>query len=331
MVKAKVVFIAHVDTEFKDVFVENCPSNMEVVRAFSNPKATEKEVADEFGSEQLRDADFLVLFCRWRVPEEAVRGARRLKFIQTLGQGTEHIPVRIASEMGIPVSNSGGGNAISVAEHTVLLMLATLKNLLQGVEAIRQDKFTKDMDRRSFHHLYEKTVGIIGLGTIGRLVAKLVNGFGVNVIFFDPADIPQSVVTDCHARRVSLEELLSISDVVSLHVPLLKSTKGMLRWEQLSMMKPSAVFINTSRGDLVDELALIRALREKVIAGAGLDVFDQEPPSRDNPLLNMENVVPTPHIAGMSSENWVFRVKNCWENLQRVWNGEKPQSLVTHW
>ncbi len=324
MAKAKVVFIAHVDTEFKDTFVENCPSNMEVARAFSNPKATQEEAAEVFGSRELRDADFLVLFCRWRIPEEAIRGTRRLKFIQTLGQGTEHIPVRLASEMGIPVSNSGGGNAISVAEHTVLLMLATLKNLLQGVEAIRQGKFTKDMDRRSFHHLYEKTVGIIGLGTIGRLVAKLVNGFGANVIFFDPADIPQSIVTDCHARRVTLEELLSTSDVVSLHVPLLKSTKGMLRWEQLSMMKPSAIFINTSRGDLVDEPALIRALREKIIAGAGLDVFDQEPPSRDNPLLNMENVVPTPHIAGMSSENWAFRVKNCWENLQRYGMAKNP-------
>ena len=226
MDKAKVVFIAHVDTEFKNAFIENCPSNMEVVRAFSNPKATQEDVAEIFGSEELRNADFLVLFCRWRIPEEAIRGARRLKFIQTLGQGTEHIPVRVASELGIPVSNSGGGNAISVAEHTVLLMLATLKNLLRGVEAIRQGKFTKDMDRGSFHHLYEKTVGIIGLGTIGRLVAKLVNGFGANVIFFDPADIPQSVIADCHARRVSLEELLSTSDVVSLHVPLLEEHEG---------------------------------------------------------------------------------------------------------
>ena len=328
MVRGKVVFIAFVEPDFRDTFLAECPSNLEVVMALADPDASEKEIAKAFGSEELREADFLVLFGRWRVPDEAVRGARHLKLIQTLGQGTDHIPVRLASELGIPVANSGGSNAISVAEHTVLLMLASLRNLLPSIEALRRGKFTTHMDRRSFHQLYEKTVGIVGLGTIGRLVAQRVHALGGKVIFFDKADIPQSIITGCQARQVSLEDLLATADIVTLHVPLLENTQQMIGWEQLRMMKPSAILINTSRGPAVDESALIRALREKMIAGAGIDVFDPEPPGRKNPLLRMDTVVATPHIAGVALENWMFRVRTCWNNLQRVWEGKEPQNVV---
>ena len=328
MVRGKVVFIAFVEPDFRDTFLAECPSNLEVVMALANPKASEKQIAEAFGSEQLRDADFLVLFGRWRVPDEAVLRAKHLKLIQTLGQGTDHIPVRLASELGIPVANSGGSNAISVAEHTVLLMLASLRNLLPSVETLRRGKFTTDVDRRSYHQLYEKTVGIVGLGTIGRLVAKRVHAFGGKVIFFDKTVIPQSMITDCQACPASLEELLSTADIVTLHVPLLEGTHKMIRWEQLTMMKPSAVLINTSRGGAIDEAALIRALHEKIIAGAGIDVFEPEPPGRENPLLRMDNVVATPHIAGVALENWMFRVRTCWGNLQRVWEGKEPQNVV---
>jgi phosphoglycerate dehydrogenase-like enzyme len=191
MVRGKVVFIAFVEPDFRDTFLAECPSNLEVVMALADPNASQKKIDEAFASEQLRNADFLVLFGRWRVPDEALRGARHLKLIQTLGQGTDHIPVRLASELGISVANSGGSNAVSVAEHTVLLILAALRNLLPSVEVLRQGKFTTAVDRRTYHHLYEKTVGIVGLGTIGRLVAKRVHAFGGKVIFFDKADIPQ--------------------------------------------------------------------------------------------------------------------------------------------
>jgi phosphoglycerate dehydrogenase-like enzyme len=329
LAKGKVVFITHEEPGLRDVFIAEAPCNLEVVLSLANPNASEQEVNAAFGSELLQDADFLVLYCRWRVPDQVIRRARRLKLIQTMGQGTDHIPVQLASELGIPVANSGGANAVAVAEHSVLLMLATLRNLLPSVEALRQGKFAKDMDRRYFHQLHGKTVGIVGFGCVGKRVAKLLNGFGANVIFFDNADIPQSIFTELRARRVSLEELLSSSDIVSLHIPLLESTRGLIGGRELRMMKPSAVLINTSRGRVIDEAALIQVLRDKNIAGAGLDVYEQEPPSPGNPLLKADNVVATPHIGGEAWETWPARIIRCWENLLRVWEGKEPYNVVS--
>lgn len=321
MAQGKVVFFARVEPESQDTFIAAAPSNLQVVVA--DPDAGEEELA-----EQVQDADFLVTYRGGRVPDQVVQRAKRLKLIQDMGQGTDHIPERLASELGITVANSGGANAIAVAEHTVLLMLATYRNLLTSVDALRHGKFDTDMDRRYFHQLYKKTVGIVGLGNIGRWVAKLVRSFEANVVFYDTADIPQSTIANFQARQVSLEELLSSADVVTLHLPLLESTQGMIGWEQLTMMRPSAILINTSRGGVVDEAALIRALREKKIASAGIDVFEQEPPSLDNPLLHMDNVVATPHLGGIVQENWVDSVKSTWENLLRVWEGKKPYNVV---
>jgi phosphoglycerate dehydrogenase-like enzyme len=128
---------------------------------------------------------------------------------------------------------------------------------------------------------------------------------------------------------VELEELLRESDIVTLHVPLLNSTRGFIGWDQLCTMKPSAVLINTSRGPVIDEAALIQALEEKKIAGAGLDVFAEEPPKLNNPLLHMENVMTTPHIGGFSIENVVLRVDFMYQNMNRVWQGEPPKNVVS--
>jgi len=321
MAQGKVVFFARVELESQEMFIAMAPFNLRVVVA--DLDAGEEELA-----EHIQDADFLVTYRGGRVPDQVIRRAKRLKLIQDMGQGTDHIPERLASELGIPVANSGGANAIAVAEHTVLLLLATYRNLLTSVDALRHGKFDTDMDRKYFHQLYKKTVGIIGFGNIGRWVAKLVRSFETNVIFYDAADIPESTTAAFQARRVNLEELLPSADVVTLHLPLLKSTRGMIGWEQLTMMRPSAILINTSRGGVVDEAALIRALREKKIAGVGIDVFEHEPPSLDNLLLRMENVVATPHIGGIVQENWVDSVKSTWENVLRVWEGEKPHNIV---
>ena len=321
MAQGKVVFFARVEPESQEMFIAMAPSNLRVVVA--DPDAGEEQLA-----EHIQDADFLVTYRGGRVTDQVIRRAKSLKLIQDMGQGTDHIPERLASELGIPVANSGGANAIAVAEHTVLLILATYRNLLTSVDALRHGKFDTDMDRRYFHQLYKKTVGIVGFGNIGRWVAKLVCSFEANVIFYDTTDIPQSTTAAFQARRVNLEELLPSADVVTLHLPLLKNTRGMIGWKQLTMMRPSAILINTSRGSVVDEAALIRALREKKIAGVGIDVFEHEPPSLDNPLLHMENVVATPHLGGIVQENWVDSVKSTWGNVLRVWKGEKPHNVV---
>ena len=326
MKKGKVVFMARVEPEVRGAFVAGAPPDIQVVTP--DPGSNDEEII-----KQAQDADFLVLSGTWhptkRFPDQIVQGAK-LKLIQTLGQGTDHVPMRLALERGIPVANSGGANAVAVAEHTLLLMLAVMRRLLPTIETIRQGKMRSNLiERKDFHQLYEKTVGIVGFGSIGQRVAKLVRGFDAKVIFTKRSEAPQSIVTDLQARRVNLEELLSSADIVSLHVPLLESTRKMIGWKQLTMMKPSAILINTSRGRVVDEAALIRALREKKIAGAGLDVFEQEPPSSDNPLLSMDNVVATPHVGGSASENWAPRLKSIWDNLLRVWEGKEPNNIVT--
>ncbi len=328
MKQAKIVCIARVGDEIREAFVAAAPPNCQVV-------TLDASSGDEEYIKQVRDADFLVCATsghpKGRFPDQMIREARRLKLIQALGQGTDAVPKRLALERGIPVANSGGANAVAVAEHAVLLMLAVMRRLIPSVETIRKGKFRAGpgLDRKSFHQLYEKTVGIIGFGSIGQRVAKLVRGFDAKVIFTKRSEAPQSIVTDLQSQRVNLEELLSSADIVSLHVPLLENTRKVIGWKQLTMMKPSAILINTSRGDVVDEEALIRALREKKIAGAGLDVFEPEPPSPDNPLLSMDNVVVTPHTGGSASENLAPRIKIMWDNVLRVWEGKEPHNIVT--
>jgi phosphoglycerate dehydrogenase-like enzyme len=321
MAVGKVIFLTRtIEPEAQDVFLQEAPTGWQVTVVEPNQGAQVVE--------QIEDADVLVTYRSGRVPESILPHAKQLKLIQVMGQGTDHIPVRAAREKGIHVANTGGANALAVAELAVLLMLATLRRILTNSEALRAGRFQAEIDNRYAHQLYEKTVGIVGFGNIGRRVAKLVHGFGAHILFFEQMDIPQALAADLHARSVSLEDLLARADIMSLHVPLLPSTRRMIGWEQLTMMKPTAYVINTSRGAVVDEAALVRALKEKRIAGAGIDVFDPEPPDPKNPLLHMDNVVATPHMGATSWENWELRVKNVWNNVQRVWEGEEPKNQV---
>jgi phosphoglycerate dehydrogenase-like enzyme len=322
MATGKLIFLTRpIEPESQDAFLEAVPTGWQVTLV--NPNQGEQRIA-----EQIEDADFLVTYRCGRIPESVVQRAKRLKLIQVMGQGTDHIPVRLALEKGIHVANTGGANALSVAELAVLLMLSTMRRLLPNAEALRQGKFQSVLDNRYAHQLYEKTVGIVGFGNIGRRVAKLVYGFGANIIFFETVDIPWATTADFQARRVSLEELFTSADIISLHVPLVAGTRKMIGWEQLSMMKPTAFLINTSRGAVVDETALVRALKEKRIAGAGLDVFDPEPPDPESPLLHMDNVVATPHIGATAWQNWGPRIEAVWGNVLRVWEGKDPRNAV---
>ena len=278
-------------------------------------------------TEHMRFADYLVTKSSGRIPESWIAQTTRLKLVQTLGQGADHLPLALLTKRGIPVANAGGSNAVAVAEHAVLLMLASMRRFLANVALIQQGKRRDDSKIRYCHQLCGKTVGIVGFGNIGRWVCKIVYGFGANIIVSDSIEIRGSDLPG-EARQVALEELLTKADIVTLHVPLAESTRHMVDWEQLKRMKSTAFLINTSRGDIVDEGALIRALREGVISGAGLDVFHQEPLNPNSPLLLMENVVATPHIGGSVWENWIPRVHVAWNNIQRVSRGEIPLNLV---
>lgn len=322
MEKFKVVFKGAMIPALREVFKAEAPQDVEVVILGSEPM-------DEAEISRVSDADFLVVHKAGPSLPQIVEKSEKLKLIQTLSQGTDHLPMSQAAVKRIPVSNAGGITAISVAEHTLLLMLATLKSLSASIEAIRKEKPQMEINVENVHRLHNKTIGIVGLGNIGRWVAKLVLGFGANVIFSDTTDVPESTKTELEARQVSLDELLSSADVVTLHVPNLESTKKMIGWKQLSMMKPTAILVNTSRGTVVDESMLLRSLEEKRIAGAGLDVLEKEPPNPDNHLLHMNNVVVTPHIAAEAWEDYVLLFKLTWENVSLVRAGKEPRNLVT--
>lgn len=321
MNQPKVLVYARMEPMLKELIWDKAPAEFELVEL--SHEADEHHVV-----EGLKDADFMIPL-RTIIPDRALREAGRLKLIQLFSQGYDRIQIDLTSELGIPVANVGGLNSIAVAEHTLLLMLALIRRFIPSIKALEAGKWALDLDRRIYHQLHEKTVGIIGLGNIGRRVARMVHAFDARVIFRDILDIPRDVAAKYHAEPVELEELLKRSDIVTLHVPLLKENKNMIGWDALCMMKPSALLLNTSRGPVIDEAALIRALEEKQIAGAGLDVFAQEPPKADNPLLHMENVVTTPHIGGFSIENVISRVEFMWENMSRVWNGQPPKNVVS--
>src|SRR3990170_1163685 len=171
------------------------------------------------------------------------------------------------------------------------------------------------------------TVGPVGAGNIGRKVARRLAGFETRTIYYDVVPAPD-IEKDLGARRVSLEELLREADIISLHLPLLRETRGLIGRKELAMMKPTVVLLNTSRGEIVDEEALVEALKEKRIGGAGLDVFRKEPIAPDHPLLGLENVVLSPPTAGHAYEGWFRRSRFAWENIERVAAGQAPLSVA---
>jgi len=315
-----VVLMRRMDPASWDAFMAEKPAGWEVTLV--NPDDGEQKVAKE-----LEDAQSLVAL-GGRVSTKVLETAKQLKLIQTWGMGTEHLPVKWCMEKGISVANAGGANSIAVAEYTMLLMLTCLRRLLLFNQSIREGKYQGTTDREGSHELYDKTVGIIGFGNIGRRVAKLCYGFGANIIYFERFFVPYALRADLKARPVSLDELLSTSDIVTLHVPSFEGNRGMIGWEQFNKMKPSAYIINTSRGAIIDQDALIRALNEKKIAGAGLDVFDPEPPDPKNPLLQMPNVVASPHMAGLSQENRKPRCETIWRNVLLVSEGKEPLNRI---
>ncbi len=322
MKKYKVVFSGTLDDSIKDKFVEEALPGVDVV--FISREETPENI-----STILQEADFLVIHKSYISPRELLEKATSLKFMQTFSVGTTHIPIQSAADRGILVSYAGNITAQSVAEHTILLILATLKRLMPAVDTIRNGRMNAAWNVKFIHRIEAKVVGIVGFGNIGQAVARMIRGLGASVIYFDIRDIPEYVTDPLQARRVTFDDLLSIADIVTLHLSLTDDTRQIIGWNQLIRMKPSAILVNTGRGALVDESALIRALRERKIIGAGLDVFEMEPPELNNPLLHMDNVVTTPHIASEVWEDYMSLIKLTWENISLVLAGKKPRNLVT--
>jgi D-3-phosphoglycerate dehydrogenase len=232
--------------------------------------------------------------------------------ISIWGTGTDNVDVDACLERGISVTNTPGVNANSVAEHTLALMLAVTRQIPAMDRGVRAGQWPRAL----LVQLEGKTLGVIGLGAIGRRVAALATAFGMRILAtsWGPDDGRAATVG---AKHVTLETLLGESDIVSVHMRLSADTNGILNRERLALMKPSSFLINTARGALVDREALIDALREGRIAGAGLDVFHDEPIGANDPLLSLPNVVMTPHNAGTTQEVIDLGLQRAVENVER--------------
>jgi D-3-phosphoglycerate dehydrogenase len=248
----------------------------------------------------------------------------RLKILSKYGIGVDKIDVKSATEFGIPVLFTPGVNHTTVAEHTFLLLLALEKNFRYGVDASRKGEWK----RKTGHEILEKTIGIIGIGRIGKEVAIRAKAFGMKVIAYDPYADPKFLVDHNIAQMKTVENLIRQSDIVSLHLNLTAENRHLINVERLKLFKKDALLLNCSRGELVDTQAIVEALKSGQIAGYGTDVLDQEPPPADHPLLKLPNVIVTPHIASRTYESVVRQATTAVENLILAMNGEKPIAQV---
>lgn len=257
--------------------------------------------------------------------EAVIDRADRLRVIAKHGAGLDNVDVEAASRRGIAVCNTPGANARSVGEHAVALLFAVRRNLRPADRHVRAGNW----ERSEFtgHELTGDTLGLFGFGAIARETADLVQGMGLTVLTYDPYvsddDVPSRV-----RRETELSELFARSDAVSVHAPLTDETRGAVSTDELAALGERGVLINTSRGPIVDESALLEALENGVLAGAGLDTFETEPPDDDNPLFDRDDVVLTPHVGGVTRDSLARMSQRAAANVRAVHDGDLPPSTV---
>lgn len=271
-----------------------------------------------------------------------IEKANSCKLIQKLGAGVNNIDIEEASKRGILVSNAKGMNSRSVAEHAVLLMLSVFKRLIPAHNGIvYKGDWLKTGLRDQSYQLTEKSVGLIGLGDIGKNVVKILKGFGCEVYYYDVVRLPVANEEELGIKYMELDSLLQVSEVVSLHVPLTKETHHLINRNRLSLMKSTAILVNTCRGGVIDEEALFEALQTNKILGGGIDVFEHEPIDQNHKLASLSNVVLTPHIGGGTVEAMeavikkscaninYFLTNNTYENVEDIVNLEKINKVIS--
>ena len=261
-----------------------------------------------------------------------LKRAPRLRLVQVPGHGFDHVNVADASAAGVPVATvaSSGAEAHTVAEMALLLAGVASRRVLQGDLAVREGRWgTLAMLEGGVFELAGKTIGLVGLGRIGREVTKRARAFDMRVLYHDVFRLAAGEEGTLGVEFRELDSLLGEADIVSLHAPLTPETRGLINERTLALMKPNAILVNTARGPLVDAGALAAALRTGTIRAAAIDVFDPEPPGPDNPLLGLDNVVLSPHMAGVTGESILRILAAALQNCLRVARGEPPLDVVT--
>jgi phosphoglycerate dehydrogenase-like enzyme len=278
--------------------------------------------------EKLRDAD-VVIVAATPFTRKLIAAAPKLEFVHHQGVGYhDTIDTEALAERRIPVAITPGGTTVGVAEHTVMLILAMLRRLPFADAELRRGRFHINTLRPVSRELRGRTVGLLGIGRIGRAVAQRLQPFEVRLIYSDVVFLPPDAEKRLGVERRSFEALLTEADIISLHVPLTATTRDIIDDAALARMRPGAFLVNTSRGGLVDEAALVSALQRGRLAGAALDVFNPEPPQPGNLLYAMPNVVLTPHVAAGTRDAFMEKMRFIFANLQRFWRSEPVENLV---
>jgi phosphoglycerate dehydrogenase-like enzyme len=311
--KLKVSCLDVWDDEVKRIVTEVTPPELEVSFASSDEPELQYALAIEGD---------IIMTGFAPVSARMIEDAPRLRVIHKWGVGYDKIDIVAAKRRGIPVAIAGGMNASPVAEHAIALMLAVYRRLPFVDRELRGGIWLKQAMRSVCRQIRGKTIGLLGLGNIGREVARKLSGFGVKILYFDVRRLEEAEEQALRIRYIPFDELLAESDILSVHVPLMESTRGMVGAAAIAKMKYGAVIINTSRGGVVDEGALYSALKNEKLFGAGLDTFAVEPALNDNPLFSLDQVVVTPHTGGVVVDNVADVSVRVFDNILRLLRGE---------
>jgi len=274
----------------------------EGLKILKETKGLQMDVFDGVSPDKLKEIikeyDALIIRSGTKVTREIIQAAEKLRVIGRAGVGLDNVDVEAASERGIIVMNAPEGNTIATAEHTMSLLLALARKIPQANESLRQNKW----DRKGLTgvELYRKILGIVGLGRVGGEVAKRAQSFGMHIIAYDPF-LSVEKASKMDIELVSFEDLLARSDFITVHTPLTKETKHMISTKEFDLMKEGVRVLNCARGGIIDEKALEKAIKSGKVAGAAVDVFEEEPP-KDHPLLKLEQVLATPHLGASTTE-----------------------------
>jgi D-3-phosphoglycerate dehydrogenase len=300
-------------------------AGMEILEKVAEVKFS-SSLSEDVLTNEASDVDGMIVRVPAFVTRKVLENARRLKVVGRFGVGYENIDVEAATEKGVVVTYTPGANTLSVAEHVIGLMFALAKQITQADNAVRKHDWEMRL-HYSGMELAEKTLGLVGLGRIGTCIAGLARGLGMSVLVFDPY-VAKERAGELGVELLTLEPLLSRSDFIVICCALTDETRGLIDEKALALLKPTTYLVNVARGPIVDEQALIKALRDKRIAGAALDVFEKEPPDPNNPLLKLDNVILSPHIAGVAQD--ASRRISVWvaEDVVRVLNREPPKYPV---
>ena len=297
-----------------------CPEGMELLDGVAQVYVADNQDPNNY-LDQMADADALIVRIA-KCDGHAIENSPNLKVIGRTGVGYDTVDVKKATQLGIPVVITPGANNRSVAEHAVAMMFALSKNLVEAQNEMCAGNWEIRGAKKAFE-LEGKTVGVIGMGAIGRETAKICQGCGMKVAGYDPFMSQEKIEALGAEYYADYQQLLKTADIITIHVPLTDDTRNMIAKEQLASMKKTALLINCSRGGIINEADLVQALKDGVIAGAGTDVYCNEPPKTDDPLLNCPNLIVSPHSAAQTREAVIKMAQMCVKGCLAVCRGEK--------